>query len=293
MSRLATALGLGAGRYTAGGVSYTPWLDDVSSKLLAGFGGQRLITGVTDAFNVRRSSDSTEQAVGTLASGLFDAASYASFIGGGSGYASAAYDHKAANDLLQTTAGNQPEIIASVFGSIPSLKFTSNQYMVTGDITNTIGLGDFEFWCLFKPSTVTGTRSLMATTGYHPILYLSAPGASAKMSYWDNSIGIKAFNTTLTTGTTYLARLYRDASTVRCDLNGVTESNSYTFNHATAGNLTNPLKLVIGSDEVASSSNPYLGEIGLALVFKELLTSGEATTLTNTIAAAVGATWGP
>lgn len=66
-----------------------------------------------NCFKVRRSSDSTEQDIG-FSNDVVDSSAVASFIGGGSGFFSKWYDQSLnAYDFNQTTAGQQPQWIAS------------------------------------------------------------------------------------------------------------------------------------------------------------------------------------
>jgi hypothetical protein len=63
---------------------------------------------------VRRSSDNTEQDVGFTAAGVIDTASMLTFVGANNGFVTKWYDQSAAaNDLIQATTANQPQIVSS------------------------------------------------------------------------------------------------------------------------------------------------------------------------------------
>jgi hypothetical protein len=66
------------------------------------------------AVRIRRSSDNAESDIGFLANGDFDLAAAVAFCGVGNGFITTWYDQStAAVDATETTAANQPQIIAS------------------------------------------------------------------------------------------------------------------------------------------------------------------------------------
>ena len=88
---------LGCGS-SGGGGSYTPPGDAITSKVLLAFSLRRLFTGNAESLQVRESVGSTNADVGTLVTGDFDAASFTTHIGAGSGFARTAYDQKGTMD---------------------------------------------------------------------------------------------------------------------------------------------------------------------------------------------------
>lgn len=124
MPRIATALGLSAGRY--GGVAFTGLLDAYTSglagvwcvplRLLASYNGPLI--------RVRSSSGggATEQDIYPDAAGYLDTVSLSSFIGANSGYVTKVYDQSGVTagwDLGETTASKQGCIVNA--GSIETL----------------------------------------------------------------------------------------------------------------------------------------------------------------------------
>jgi hypothetical protein len=80
------------------------------------------------AIRVRRSSDSAEQDIGFSGNNL-DTASMLSFCGAGNGFVTTWYDQVGSNNAVQTTAGNQPQIVASGATIVnefskPAIRFT-------------------------------------------------------------------------------------------------------------------------------------------------------------------------
>lgn len=263
---------------SASGAAYAPPLDGLASKVLTAWATFRLFTGNAESLRVRESGGSTEADIGTLASGGFDTTAFAAHVGAGSGYAAKGYDQNGAEDFLQATAGSQPQVVLTAMNSLPALTFASGNRLTTNDITNTIGTGDFEYWCLFKPTTLTGDRCLIAMSSVRPSLYCSTTSGAGKPAFWDG-VAYRVFNTTLTSGSLYLVRLYRVSGVVYCAVNGTTEANSFAFTTS----IVTPSKVALGSESVASSVSPYVGSMRAAMVFKSGLTSGEASALTTAL----------
>lgn len=266
---------LGCGS-SGSGESYTPPLDAVSSKLLAAYACHRLITGVSDGVRVRESAGSTEQDVGTLVTGDFDGDSFTTFINGGTGYAAKWYDQVAANDLIQATAADQPSIDLTTIGGVPGLDVQSSNAMHTAAFANTIGTGDFEFWCVFRHAFAGSTGCFSALGSYSPGFYYISSG-TIKPTFWDGG-AFRNFNTTLTSGADYLIRFFRVSGTMFCAINGATEASSY----AHAADISGTKALHVCS-ESAGSAAPFVGQMAACLWFKEGLTSGEASALTTAL----------
>ena len=122
MSRIATALGLSAGRY--GSAVFVGALDDHTTDLAVAWSvRKRLLSSYTGPlFRVRRDADDAEQDIGYDATtGLRDQAALEAFcVGGtGSGYIRKIYDQFGAGvDIGQATAAYQPKLVeASVMNA--------------------------------------------------------------------------------------------------------------------------------------------------------------------------------
>jgi hypothetical protein len=93
------------------------------------------------AVRVRRSSDNAETDIGFLANGDFDSASAVTFCGVGNGFITTWYDQSGnGTNVAQTTAANQPQIVAS--GAIilqntkPAVQFDgTNDRLISGTFT--------------------------------------------------------------------------------------------------------------------------------------------------------------
>ncbi len=90
------------------------------------------------AIRVRRSSDNTEQNIGFNSSGILDTSALTTFCGAGNGFVTTWYDQSGnGNDVLQTTAVNQAQIVSSgsviLQNSKPSLRFdgTNDSFLST------------------------------------------------------------------------------------------------------------------------------------------------------------------
>lgn len=86
------------------------------------------------AIRVRRSSDNTELDIGFVGVDL-DTTSLLSFVGVGNGFITTWYDQQGSNNLTQTTAGSQPQIVSTgvliTRGGNPACKFDgSNDFLI-------------------------------------------------------------------------------------------------------------------------------------------------------------------
>lgn len=115
-----------------------------------------------NAIRVRRSSDNTEQDFGFV-SNVLDTASLLTFCGAGNGFVTTWYDQSGnANNGVQTTAANQPQIVSSgamvtvngknsmIFdGSIDSFNLTSTITVGTSNYQSFVGKRDATARALF------------------------------------------------------------------------------------------------------------------------------------------------
>lgn len=268
---------MGAGP-SNGGLGYTPPLDGLASKVLTAWATFRLFTGNSESLRVRESGGSTEADIGTLASGGFDTTAFAAHVGAGSGYAAKSYDQNSTNDFVQATAGSQPQVITTGLNAKTALLFSGAQKITTGSLDWTTTWTDgFEFWSLVKPSAASltgGDKGIAARSSYAPEFYVRSAAANKPGLY---SGGNRAFNTTLVADTVYLLRFYYHGGTWRCDVNGVTEANTYTI----AAPPTTAAAFTMGND--GAVGDYFTGHMACALLFKQALTSGESGALTTSL----------
>lgn len=102
-------------------------LDIYSANLYGAYSLRLLRNGYGgNCVRVRRSSDNTEQDFGFV-DGVVDMASIITFCGGGNGFVTTWYDQSGnAKDVIQATAGNQPQIVASGVAYTTSGKYYLN-----------------------------------------------------------------------------------------------------------------------------------------------------------------------
>lgn len=255
--------------------SYTGPLDAISSKVLAAFGTVRLFAADAEGLNVRRSSDSTAQDVGTLATGAFDAATFTSFVGGGSGYAVTAYDQKGSADATQATAGTQPQVIANGVGALYAMHFDGTKRLATGSVAGlAVGTGDFEVWLLVKPTNTAAVndQGMTARGSFAPGFY-SRLAASTHVSLYLG--GNKPFDTAMVQGTAYVLRFTRRSQVWTLEVNGVADATTY----ADATNYTAGA-IAVGNETAAGGTGFGYNDISFLAYMNTSLTSGEAAALT-------------
>jgi hypothetical protein len=132
-----------------------------------------LYTG--NAIRVRRSSDNAEQNIGFV-SNVLDTASLLTFCGAGNGFVTTWYDQSGnANNGVQTTAFNQPQIVSSgamvTTNGKNSILFDANKFL---NLSSSITVGASSYTSLIGKRTASGDRliglSRYSTNGYS--LYL-------------------------------------------------------------------------------------------------------------------------
>ena len=132
-----------------------------------------LYTG--NCIRVRRSSDNAEQNIGFV-SNVLDTASLLTFCGAGNGFVTTWYDQSGnANNGVQTTAFNQPQIVSSgamlTTNGKNSILFDANKFL---NLTSSITVGASSYTSLIGKRTASGNRliglSRYSTNGYS--LYL-------------------------------------------------------------------------------------------------------------------------
>ena len=109
--------------YSSGGGGGTLLLDTLTSATFA-YSTRLLRTAYAGkCMNVRRSSDSATQDIGFDGSGNFDVTAFNAFVGGGNGFCAKWYDQSGnGNDVAQSTAGQQPQVVLAVQNGHPIVR---------------------------------------------------------------------------------------------------------------------------------------------------------------------------
>ena len=128
------------------------------------------------AIRVRRSSDNAEQDFGFVSNDL-DTASLLTFCGAGNGFVTTWYDQSGnANNAIQTTAFNQPQIVSSgamiTTNGKNSMLFNSTKLL---NLTSTITVGASSYTTFVGKRPASGDRliglSRFSTNGYSMYLW--------------------------------------------------------------------------------------------------------------------------
>lgn len=95
--------------------AFTGILDTYTGAAVAYSAARRLSSSYTGALiRVRRSSDNTEQDIGYTTGNVLDESALTSFVGANNGFVTKWYDQSGnSNHSVQSTAANQPQIVAS------------------------------------------------------------------------------------------------------------------------------------------------------------------------------------
>lgn len=259
-------------------ITYTPPLDAVSSKVMAAYGMNRLITGITESLRVRESGLSAESDIGTLATGAFDEAGFTTFIGANSGYARKVYDHVAANDAEQATAGAQPQVQLNLIGGKAAMVCNASSVVNVASLPFTSWANGFEFWCVIRPTAFgDGDRFFASAFNYNPGFFFKR-GSTNIFGVYDLSTGYHNFNTTPAVDTDYLLRYFYHSGVWSLDVNGVTEAAAHTLTAPSSGSRS----FHIGAG-AAAGTYAVAAKIPVCLLFKEALTAGEASALTASL----------
>ena len=194
------------------------------------------------AIRVRRSSDNAESDIGFSGANL-DTTSLTSFCGAGSGFVTTWYDQSGGgNNLTQTTAANQPQIVSSgsviVEGSKPTLQLDGSDWM-KNNVNSVVRLDLRTQFVVYRNTTSTdygGIISFAPSTGsdYDTNTSNINLGGSPQNILVDNT-GTSFFATSIngTRPTPYnLTTLYNDGTTFGLQSNnGTFTTNTSTFNN--------------------------------------------------------------
>lgn len=144
------------------------------------------------AIRVRRSSDDTEQDIYFL-NGVLDTTSLLSFVGAGDGFVRTWYDQSGnGRDFSQTTAGSQPQIVASGAvvqqGGKPAIDFLSSKHLTTLAVPFTASVVPFALFAVVSPGSGSVNRGVFANrTGADGMVLFSRTGSATAWGTWNGS----------------------------------------------------------------------------------------------------------
>jgi len=142
-----------------------------------------------DAIRVRRTSDNTEQNIGFDSNGNLNTTALLSFVGVGSGYVSIFYNQTGSNNLVQTVASYQPQIVDSgvliTKSGKPSIKYSIIQmFNLATPITGLQNSLYSIFMDYFKSTTGNNIVLLgSSAAGYYGWQYAWSDGATSQFPF--------------------------------------------------------------------------------------------------------------
>ena len=217
---------MGRSLIQAGG-GFVPPLDSYTTNIWAAWSTRQLLTSWTgNVIRVRRSSDSTEQDIGTV-DGLLDESSLTSFVGAGTGRIVTYYDQTGNGRNYSLYAGSGPQIVIS--GTVQYLSGIACPYyddtLCTMKVTS-------------APTAKVSFLS-MSTSDSQGVLYSEQSGGPLYAGAWANGSTSSCFSN-------YTGTIYVDGSSsstnrdtlhdalaigspviVRADTNGTNTGTSY------------------------------------------------------------------
>jgi hypothetical protein len=154
----------------------TPLLLNTYSGATAGYSLRKVSSTYSgNCIRVRRSSDNAEQDFGFVSNAL-DTTSLTAFVGAGNGFVTTWYDQSGnSRNATQTTATNQPQIVASgnliIRNSKPYIEATSTMYFTFTELNAAINT-DYSLWLTYEKDTA-GNQAIMLKNGinYHWLDY--------------------------------------------------------------------------------------------------------------------------
>jgi hypothetical protein len=162
-----------------------------------------------NAIRVRRSSDNTEQNIGFSGNDL-DTASLLTFCGAGNGFVTTWYDQSGnTNNSVQTTAANQPQIVAS--GSVinvnskPAIRFSSKH--MTNSATGSPP-ANLSVFAVRNMNTYANTFRSLFTYKNYGLTYNSTGGALYGTAHIYSNTSFTTFNDYPTTNGQAIDFLY-------------------------------------------------------------------------------------
>lgn len=162
------------------GVAAPSLLLDTYSGAAVAYSLRKLKTDYSgNCIRVRRSSDNTEQNIGFV-NDVLDTASLLTFCGAGNGFVTTLYDQSGnANNSIQTTAVNQPQIVSSGaminVNSKASIRFNSK--FMTNSITGSLP-ANLSVFVVRNMATYSSTFRTLFNYKTYGLTYNSAGGAT-------------------------------------------------------------------------------------------------------------------
>jgi hypothetical protein len=239
---------------------------------------------------VRRSSDNTATGIGVSADEL-DQSALTTFTGGGNGFTRTKYDQVGSRDMVQTTNGNQPQIVVS--GSVvavsgkPYAQYDgSNDFMLTGSATPILD-DDSTLFVVFESQSGTSIQDVFnehtGTVGqfirilsdtratiFNQIAYRPDAGTDTRLSF-----------TSQQPDSTKRIYVFRKTGT----LIEAFDENGFVDDATIASVFGSNTALILGRLNNPAPANYFSGKIAELLIWNRALTSGEMTTVTNNIKA--------
>jgi hypothetical protein len=199
-----------------------PLLLDTYTDAAAAYSVRKLRTAYAgSAIRVRRSSDNAEQNIGFSGNDL-DTSALTTFCGAGNGFVTTWYDQSGnANNAIQTTAANQPQIVSAgavlLQGTKPTLRFDgTNDFMDASGVTTG------------NPKSIFIATKAISLPGVEVVIFDSVTTNQALLYKAANniiSIGFGTFSSTSYTATTnyILYSILHNGSTSNVYINSSTQ----------------------------------------------------------------------
>jgi hypothetical protein len=166
-----------------------PGILDTYPNAAVAYSVRRLATAYTGPLlRVRRSSDNTEQDIGYTTLGDLDETALTNFVGANNGFVTTWYDQSGnANNLTQTTAANQPQIVSS--GSVLTLNSKPAVNSATSlkrlDSINNISYSECYISTVFNRTGRTGAADSLYVFNNTPFNQLYSLGSD--WAYYSNA----------------------------------------------------------------------------------------------------------
>lgn len=149
-----------------GTAAVTPLLLDTYTGASVAYSLRKLRAAYTgNAIRVRRSSDNLEQDIAFIGN-VLDTVSLLTFCGAGNGFVTTWYDQSVSNNLAQTTAINQPQIVSSgaliTRGGKPYIEAISTRFFRLGtNLTAAINT-NYSYWMTYEKNATGNTPVLLS-----------------------------------------------------------------------------------------------------------------------------------